>query len=252
MAGTDYAAILADMEAKKNALESAIASLRAALASGALGASGSEISGPMDSVSSSAPTSGGVPVSLPRGAFLGKTVTDAIKTYLSAVRRKQTNREIARALKDGGLESSGKFDAYVTSGLFRLKKEGTVLRFNDGWGLAEWYPEGFRMRVSGKAVSNKRRKNSKRGATAKSAKSSGKPTVTPPIPGGGLEHRIEALVRSMPNKIFSSAEITHTLGAGIVGVTLALGRMAKKRKIEKTEGGFRMFSGNVQEMPKAV
>src|SRR5258707_1697319 len=104
MDNTDYAAILADMEAKKVALETAIAGLRAALATGALGVAVGDSLQFKDSVAvslSSPPSAGAAPsggsIALPRGAFLGKTATDAIKLYLSSARRKQTNNEIAQA-----------------------------------------------------------------------------------------------------------------------------------------------------------
>ncbi len=143
----DYlATLLADMEAKKAALDAAMVAIRAAIVAGALGAPGDY---------QPAPTSAGSTVQpagfadLPRGAFLGKSATEAIKLYLSTVRRKQTNKEIAQALRDGGLESAGDFGNYITSALFRLKKEGTLLRFDDGWGLSEWYNEAFRAKVGG-------------------------------------------------------------------------------------------------------
>ena len=124
----DYlAALLADMEAKKAALEAAISGVRAALASGALGVPGDLVaSAPMDSA---APN--GISVSLPRGAFLGKKATDAITLYLGAARSKKTNKEIGQALKDGGMESTGSFDNLINGALFQLKNKGIVLRGED-------------------------------------------------------------------------------------------------------------------------
>jgi len=92
----DYlAALLADMEAKKAALEAAISGVRAALASGALGVPGDLVaSAPMDSA---APN--GISVSLPRGAFLGKKATDAITLYLGAARSKKTNKKLGKRSK---------------------------------------------------------------------------------------------------------------------------------------------------------
>src|SRR5271166_4055386 len=97
----DYGAILANMEAKKAALEAAIASLRAALAMGALGASGDLPEG-IAAASVSAALYGG---DVPNGAFLGKSIPDAAKLYLEIVKKKQTSREIAEALQKGGIES---------------------------------------------------------------------------------------------------------------------------------------------------
>ena len=107
---------------------------------------------------------------LPRGAFLGKTATDAIKLYLSAIRRKQTNKEIAQALRDGGLESAGDFGNFITSALFRLKQEGAVLRFDDGWGLSEWYNEAFRAKLGGGGTNGKKPQKRGKGKPKKPAK----------------------------------------------------------------------------------
>jgi hypothetical protein len=241
MDNTDYAAILADMEAKKTALETAITGLRAALATGALGTVGDI---PAGSSTVTAPSLG-TPIALPRGAFLGKGVTEAIKLFLSAMRKKQTNKEIAQALREGGLESTGNFDNYVTGGLFRLKNDGTVLRFEDGWGLAEWYPESFRTRVVEKAGNNGKRKTRKKTArkakTPGNAKSASKPVDAAPVEG--LEHRIEALLRSEPTRVFPSKEIAEKLSVNAGAVALALGRMAGKNKATKWQGGYQAPSG---------
>lgn len=84
----DYSSMLADMEAKKAALETAIASLRAALAAGALGAPGDLPVG----AAASLPTA--VSGDIPTGAFLGKSIPAAIKLYLAAMRKKCTTREM--------------------------------------------------------------------------------------------------------------------------------------------------------------
>src|ERR1700747_306325 len=93
----DYAAILADLEAKKSALEQAIASFRQAMASGALGQMTE--GGIVPSLGTS--FSGG---EVPAGAFLGKSIPEAAKLYLEIVKKKQTTREIAEALQKGGME----------------------------------------------------------------------------------------------------------------------------------------------------
>jgi hypothetical protein len=95
------------------------------------------------------PAAAGTPVNLPRGALLGKSVPAAIKLYLSAARQKKTTRDIATALKEGGVESlASNFDATVTSALHRLRIASEVLRFDDGWALAEFYPDSFKSRMA--------------------------------------------------------------------------------------------------------
>src|ERR1017187_2053181 len=77
-----------------------------------------------------------VPTDLPEGAFNGKSVPACIELYLSSSpMKKKTNKEIAAALREGGVESNASnFENVVTGSLFKLKKDEKVLRFKDGWG----------------------------------------------------------------------------------------------------------------------
>jgi hypothetical protein len=82
---------------------------------------------------------------LPAGAFLGKSLPDAIKLYLEAMRQRKTAKEIATALREGGVVStSDNFESVVQAALQRLKSMGHLLKFADGWGLPEWSPASFR------------------------------------------------------------------------------------------------------------
>lgn len=130
-----YAEVLADMEAKRAALDAAITALRTALTLGALGQPGDAEAAAL-MTPGGAGGLGGSPVELPHGALLGKSLPAAIKLYLSAVKRKQTVREITTALREGGVEStSSNFENIVTGALHRLRGAGDVLRFKDGWAL---------------------------------------------------------------------------------------------------------------------
>ena len=101
----------------------------------------------------------GAPLDLPRGALLGKTIPAAIKLYLATVRQKRTNTEITAAMREGGVESlAGNFDATVAGALHRMKKAGEVLRFDDGWALAEFYPDSFKTRLAESKQPAKRRR----------------------------------------------------------------------------------------------
>jgi hypothetical protein len=82
---------------------------------------------------------------LPVGALRGHTLPEAIKIYLEAGNRKQTNKEIALGVKAAGLETNqANLEAGVASALFRMRQAGVVLRFEDGWDLAAHYPEHIR------------------------------------------------------------------------------------------------------------
>jgi hypothetical protein len=146
---------VADIDAKIAALQALRESLVAAHAAGAIGPP-SDVSTLSLSGGSPNPAATGTPVNLPRGALLGKSVPAAIKLYLSAARQKKTTRDIAAALKDGGVESlASNFDTTVTSALHRLRMASEVLRFDDGWALAEFYPDSFSNRLAKEAKAAK-------------------------------------------------------------------------------------------------
>lgn len=239
----DYAVILADAEAKKAALEAYIISLRNALAMGALGQSGDISIEP----STGSLSMGGASVELPVGAFLNKSVPAAIKLYLSAVRKKQTTEQIAAALKEGGIETTASnFLTVVAGSLHRLKIAKEVLRFKDGWGFADHYPEHIRKGIS--QESKPARKKPKKTAKAKGKKVAViKASIVVPITEG-LEHRIEKFLNSDKNKPFSAVEIAGALGANSKAVSMMLGRMAVKNKAEKCDGGtYRAVSEKIQK-----
>src|ERR1700733_9104898 len=136
----DYSVMLADLYAKRAGIDAAIA--------GIIAASGGNVSLPegigTGPLAPGTPTDR-QPTELPRGAFLGKSLPAAVKLYLSAAMKKQTIKEIATALREGGVEStSDNFESVITGSLNRMKNSGEVLRFKEGWALAEFYPEHLR------------------------------------------------------------------------------------------------------------
>jgi hypothetical protein len=172
----DFNELIANLEDKKKALEAVITSVKAANALGALG----PIRFPRlagDTTSLAAPVPNAESIELPVGALSSKSLPDAIKLYLSAIRKKQTNKEIEIGLKEGGVETTAKnFSTSVGGALFRLRKAGDVLRFKDGWGLSEHYSDHLRSKLSQDnkpAAKKKTRKvtkaESKAGAIATSA-----------------------------------------------------------------------------------
>jgi hypothetical protein len=247
----DYVAILNDMKAKRTALDASIVAFEAALASGTLGQA---VEGGT-SVGSFGLGSPGTPMDLPSGAFNGKTLPEGIKLYLSAVRQRKSTKDITKGIREGGMVStSKKFESVVQATLQKLKSQGHVLKFSDGWGLSEWSPPSFRAAANKKAANaaTKRPKGKQKGkpgkpkAAAKVAKAAKQPSEHKPDAGPskpGLEQRIEALLLSNKNKVFTVAEIADALGIKAQGLPLALGRMAKKNQAEKSGGGYRAFGG---------
>src|SRR5207302_11103858 len=103
------------------------------------------------------------------GVFRGKGIKEAIPILLEAGRRKQTNKEIAQGLIVGGIATTAaNFEATVGTALLRLKDEGMVLRFPDGWDLAASYPDSLKNRLDKDAKPTKKRGKAK--ASAKSQK----------------------------------------------------------------------------------
>jgi hypothetical protein len=163
----DWAAFIADVETKIAVLQALLTSLKSAQALGAIGQQG-EVIQPSPA---SATTSVGNPIvtisgpmDLPAGVFLRKSLATGIELYLQTARSKKTTREIAQALKDGGVEStSGNFESVVAAKLSWLKRGGKVLKMQDGsWALAEWYPPNFRANLRPEGKPRKREKSRQR------------------------------------------------------------------------------------------
>ncbi len=176
--------------------------------------------------------SNGAPLDLPEGAFLGKSIPQCIKLYLSAARKKKTVKEITTALIEGGVEStSSKFENTVTSSLNRLKLAGEVLRFRDGWGLPDWYPAHIRASTpaTGKRPRKKRAKKAKR-----KAGNEANPGIDTIPPKGKANERAIDLLRSGKKADYGLMEIGAHLGMGMQGARLILGKLIKAGKVEKT------------------
>jgi hypothetical protein len=245
---------LADIDAKIAALQALRASFIAAQKAGvSLGS----IAGGMTSASVGEASLGdpAMPTELPEGAFLGKSIPQAIKLHLSAARKKQTVKEITTALREGGVESSAEnFETVVTGSLNRLKIAGEVLRFKDGWGLSEWYPAHLRGTSPAAGNGSKKKKKAKKGAAAKAAKTAKAeapqqkllPTAitiekASEIVAGtgseqpGKEDQIFQLFKG--GRELSSKDVTAELGMRSQTVTFLLGKLAYKHKLQKTESG---------------
>ena len=109
---------------------------------------------------------GGKAMDLPVGVFRDKSLREAIQIYLGAGRRKQTNKEIAVGLQKGGIATTSKFfEATVATALGRMKDDGLVLRFPDGWDLSASYPDSLRNRLDPKPAGGKRKGKKKQRPT---------------------------------------------------------------------------------------
>lgn len=193
------------------------------------------------------------PIDLPEGAYNGKSLPQCVKLYLSAAKRKKTIKDIATALREGGVEStSPNFEGVVNGALFRLKATGEVLRFKDGWGLPEWYPANIRSSAPASAKRSKSKKKAKKSksepapkAEAKTEKAEQKSAKVTEIPNPQekTEPRVMSFLRA--NHREASAEaIATALGLKIQTTHLILGKLTHKRLIQKLESGhFKLAAG---------
>lgn len=171
---------LAAIQAKIAAWTTVADSYRAAVAlDGPLGEPGGIVSG----VGSAAGTSrvqghGHAKVDLPVGVFRDKSIREAIAIYLEAGHRKQTNKEIAVGLQKGGIATmSANFEATVGTALHRMKEDGVVLRFPEGWDLAKSYPDNLRARLEKDGKPSRARTGKVKAAKRGAVKSAGPKAV---------------------------------------------------------------------------
>ncbi len=126
--GVDYTFVLADLKARRDALDKAIAAIE-------------QITG--QSVAGSVPQSGSVLEEIRDDSFFGMSIPEATKKLLSLKKRAISTQEIAELLKQGGMtHTSENFANTVGSVLNRVhKNDGGIVNISRGkWGLAEWYP----------------------------------------------------------------------------------------------------------------
>lgn len=233
----DYAAIIADLQAKRAALDNTISSLVAAQSIGALGQPGDGSLAASTIVPSLYGAGGEVPV----GAFLGKSIPEAAKLCLAIVRKKLTTREIAEHLKKGGIESTAKnFNSIVHSILIRAaSKPGSgIVKFDRSyWGLVEWLPAG--MRGSG-AAPQKRKTKSGRARKTRRLVAAAKPQKAIESANGsgiGVQEQIVKLLHAKPNTEISAQDVASSLGMRIQTAHFLLGKLVHRKQAEKTASG---------------
>jgi hypothetical protein len=225
------------IKAQIAALQTVLASVESASAVGALQ--------PLEgiSISPTGPVRGeslGIPTDLPEGAFNNKSVPACIELYLSsAPMKKKTNKEIAAALHEGGVESNAsKFDTVIAGALFKLKKDGKILRFKDGWGLSEWYPAHIRGAADAgpsKRPKKKTKRDERKNRSAKS-KASAAPVIATEStkPKGKAADQIVELLRSKPEHEYPLEEVAKHTGLGVKFARLTLGKLMKAGRVRMT------------------
>ena len=141
-----YEAVLADLRAKREQIDTAIAvieSLRGGVVPRGLG-SGISLS----SLSLASEAGEGA------GAYLGLSIPEATKKLLASRKQALGNADIVAGLKAGGI-AMGSRDPVNTIGSIlgrRFDQVGDIVRVSRGtWGLKEWYP-GKTFKKQGKSA----------------------------------------------------------------------------------------------------
>lgn len=241
MANENPNPLFAYVESRIVAWQAVLASLKAALSLDPSGKAGEGLD--LSSLAVSQNGEIGSPVDLPDGAFFGKSVPACVKLFLSAARKKKTAKEIATALREGGVESTaGNFESTVSTALIRLRSAGEVLRFKDGWGLSEWYPANMRGSGIGAKQPAKSKKKSKKGnAKTHTATASALKVVTQKVTEitkseEKPEARMLAFFKTTRREVPAS-EVATALGLKIQTAHLMLAKLAHQKKIEKLSSG---------------
>lgn len=141
----DYTAVLADLEAKRGQIDAAIAVIRTLVGEG--GAPPQENGdGDDDAPARPSTASAGIPQRTAPGiqsdTFFRLSTSAAVKKFLGMVKRPQTPRAIADALRAGGqVHATDEKTAYtnVYTALRRGQDKDFVQTRTGEWGLVEWY-----------------------------------------------------------------------------------------------------------------
>lgn len=131
----DWAAALAEVEAKIVKLQTMADGIREMMAAAGVAP---------HSPSGGGPNGGGVRPD----AFLGMSIADATKKHLENVRQKQSTQEIIDALQRGGLPPS-KYNTVYGVLNRRERNIGDIVNMKGDWGLASWYPNHTRKAKKG-------------------------------------------------------------------------------------------------------
>ncbi len=169
---------------------------------------------------------------------MGKSIPEAAKLCLQIVKRKMTSREIADALRKGGIESTSKsFPNLVHTILIRAAKPGGDLVKMDKsyWGLAAWYPAGMRSSGTADKRIEKRGRKRRRGRPPKAESKTAGPNVLPE--GPKVKDRILQVLRNQPGIELSLNELSEHLKMPWRTANMALVSLTQKHVVQKTANG---------------
>lgn len=79
---------------------------------------------------------------LPSTHFMNMSLPEAVKTYLSMVKRKRSTKQLVEALERGGYPTRSKKFFNTVFGVINRHAKGPnpeIVKVGTDWGLAEWY-----------------------------------------------------------------------------------------------------------------
>lgn len=171
--GIDYKAVVADLRAKRAALDAAIAGLEQWQ-----GLGGEDAPGASTEIRPDPRIESG---EIRSDSFFGLSIPDAIRKCFRLSKRPLSLSELTNSLKNGGmLTTATNLMATVSATLQRMKQQsGEVVALGKGqWGLAEWYPGLRKEKIEAIAKPKKSGKRNKTGtATPKTASQSEHPVT---------------------------------------------------------------------------
>lgn len=133
-----YEAVLADLYAKRDQIDQAIAAIESLRSGAPMGG----VRSPMAAAANGGKPSPGTEADGP-GALLGLSIAEAAKKLLATKRVTLKNNDLATLFKAGGLHLNSK-DWVNTIGAVltrRANDVGDIVKVDRGtWGLKEWYP----------------------------------------------------------------------------------------------------------------
>jgi DNA-directed RNA polymerase delta subunit len=167
-APTQYAAVLADLYAKRDEIESAINTILFLQGSGSSAAPSGVANG------GARPVRAGV---IPSNAFFGMSLVDAAKKYIELSQAKRTLPQIVKGLEEGGMPPQ-KRDTVYAALRRRESMVGDIQKVGEEWGLKDWFA-GISTGEATKAKATKSRKRKKK-AAKKASKASAASVKTEP------------------------------------------------------------------------
>jgi hypothetical protein len=170
----DYNAVLTDLEAKRAAIDTAIAAMRQMLNLGA-----DQQSTSPNSVQPSERRDQLTEIRF--DSFFGMSIPDAVKKCFAIIKRPLGLTEITKALGEGGLLSTSKdLSSTVSATLTRMKNtDGDLVQIQGKWAPVEWYPAMRREKVDSHAKPKSKRNKKSSASVPSSNRKVGESKLTP-------------------------------------------------------------------------